>query len=292
MQILSAEPFFLSASPGKRFCLYHPPAGDSLQQALVYLHPFAEEMNKTRRMAALQAKALAAAGVGILQIDLYGCGDSEGDFGDATWEIWKKDVACARRWLLQKGFASVHFWGLRLGALLALDFVKGRKREGTPVKLILWQPVTNGKSFISRFLRLKFMSHLMSDEANEGGSVQSGSVQSLRKQLESGQSLEIAGYTLSPALVSAIDTLRLSDMVVDNSEIAWFEVSSEIERGLSPAGAAVVENWQRSGVEPKIVSVSGLPFWATQEISECAELIAATVESLQSMGTGSSHHAL
>lgn len=287
MQILSAEPFFLSASPGKRFCLYHPPAGHSLQQAFIYLHPFAEEMNKARRMAALQAKALAAAGIGVLQIDLYGCGDSEGDFGDATWGIWKEDVTCARQWLLQKGFASVHFWGLRLGALLALDFVRDRKHENAPVKLILWQPVTNGKSFISRFLRLKLMSHLMSDEANEGGSVQS-----LRKQLESGESLEVAGYMLSPALVSAIDTLKLSDMVVNNSEIAWFEVSSEIERGLSSAGAAVVENWQRSGVEPKIVPVSCLPFWATQEISECTELIAATVEALQSMGMEPSHHVL
>ena len=39
-------------------------------------------------MASLQAKAMAGAGYFVLQIDLYGCGDSAGDFGDALWERW------------------------------------------------------------------------------------------------------------------------------------------------------------------------------------------------------------
>jgi alpha/beta superfamily hydrolase len=40
-------------------------------------------MNKARRMAALQARALAALGYGVLLLDLHGCGDSSGDFGDS-----------------------------------------------------------------------------------------------------------------------------------------------------------------------------------------------------------------
>ncbi len=53
-------------------------------------------MNKSRRMAALQARAFAAMGFGVLQIDLFGCGDSSGDFSDARWDIWKQDLAIAR----------------------------------------------------------------------------------------------------------------------------------------------------------------------------------------------------
>ena len=90
-----AEPFFLDASPGKRFCLYHPPAENiSASQALIYLHPFAEEMNKSRRMAALQARAFAAAGLGGLEIYFYAAGIAKeilerlpGKSGRVMWPV-------------------------------------------------------------------------------------------------------------------------------------------------------------------------------------------------------------
>jgi hypothetical protein len=56
------RPFFLDTPDGQRFCLFHPP-GAPCRGAVVYVHPFAEEMNRSRRMAALQARALAAQGV-------------------------------------------------------------------------------------------------------------------------------------------------------------------------------------------------------------------------------------
>ena len=40
--------------------------------------PMGEEMNKCRRMMALAARALQAAGLGALYIDCYGTGDSAG----------------------------------------------------------------------------------------------------------------------------------------------------------------------------------------------------------------------
>jgi len=269
-----AEPFFLDASPGKRFCLYRPPAGDiSLNQAFIYLHPFAEEMNKSRRMAALQAKAFAAMGLGVLQIDLYGCGDSAGDSGEATWELWKSDIAHASQWLMQKGFESIHFWGLRLGALLALDYAASEKAGVGPAKFILWQPIVNGKSFLTQFLRLKLVNELLSDDTGKASNVQV-----FREKLGTGESLEIAGYTLSPVMAAAIDELKLSQLVIRNSEIYWFEVTPEAGRGLPPAGVAVVEAWNQSGVYPEVTLIPGLQFWATQEISECPALLAATLK--------------
>ena len=110
-----AEPFFLESAPGRRFCLFHPPAG-ACRGAVLYVHPFAEEMNKSRRMAALQARALAAAGYGVLQIDLHGCGDSDGGFGEARWEQWHADLAAARAWLDDThralASASARVWAL------------------------------------------------------------------------------------------------------------------------------------------------------------------------------------
>ena len=120
-----AEPFFLQTDCGRRFCLYHAPRAEKeCRGAFIYVHPFGEEMNKSRRMAALQARAFAAMGFGVLQIDLFGCGDSSGDFSDARWDIWKQDLSGASTWLAERVSAPISLWGLRLGALLALDFAR------------------------------------------------------------------------------------------------------------------------------------------------------------------------
>jgi len=49
---MAREAIFLPAEHGYRFCLYTPASGNCEKAALIYLHPFAEELNKTRRMVA------------------------------------------------------------------------------------------------------------------------------------------------------------------------------------------------------------------------------------------------
>ena len=119
------EPFFFDADPGTRFSLYHAPASSVPPRgAILYVHPFAEELNRTRRMACLQARRFAALGFAVLQIDLFGCGDSCGDFNAARWDLWKRDLATAHHWLAERSSSAgpIYLWGLRLGGLLALDF--------------------------------------------------------------------------------------------------------------------------------------------------------------------------
>ena len=156
------EAFFLPAAGGERFCIFHPASGAPLG-SILYVHPFAEEMNKSRRMAALQARAFCARGYNVLQIDLLGCGDSSGDFGDARWHAWHEDVALATDWLARHTEGPVHLWGLRLGALLALDHSRqaGRSFAG----LLLWQPVISGAQFMTQFLRLRMGSEMLSGVA-------------------------------------------------------------------------------------------------------------------------------
>ena len=57
------EAFFFDADPGTRFSLYHAPDPNCPERgAILYVHPFAEELNRTRRMAQLQARRFAALG--------------------------------------------------------------------------------------------------------------------------------------------------------------------------------------------------------------------------------------
>ena len=259
------EAFFLPVGGAERFCVFHPARGVPLGSVL-YLHPFAEEMNKSRRMAALQARAFAARGYSVLQIDLFGCGESSGDFGEARWTLWKDDVRAARRWLRSRAEGPVHLWGLRLGALLAADCAQ--ERDASFASLVMWQPVSSGVQFMTQFLRLRLSSEMLSGAAVGAGTEQ------LRSQLADGRALEIAGYELAPELVSAIERLDLAALAPRNIPSHWFEVNAEGRP--SPALRRASQAWSAAGAEVELRAVHGEPFWSSVEISECLELIAVT----------------
>jgi exosortase A-associated hydrolase 1/exosortase A-associated hydrolase 2 len=263
-----AEPFFLETADGPRFCLFHPPAG-ACRGALVYLHPFAEELNRTRRMAAVGARRLAAQGVAVLQIDLHGCGDSAGDFGDASWESWKRDVAAACAWLRARAGCPVGLWGLRLGALLALDCA--RDPAIAPERLLLWQPVTNGANYMTQFLRLRLAGDLLQDKGQEKG----GGTEALRTTLRAGDSLEVAGYRLAPALALAIDALDGSKLA-PGCPVHWCELTAAADRPLPPAAARVAAAWREQGTKVDVHLAQGPQFWATPEIEEAPALVETT----------------
>jgi len=268
---LPAEPFFLKTATGKRFCLYHAPAsGRKCPGVFIYVHPFGDEMNKSRRMAALQARAFAESGFGVLQIDLYGCGDSDGEFGDARWNIWKADLASAYGWIRNRAPVPVSLWGLRLGALLALDFASDWEK---PVdNVILWQPVLDGASFLNQFLRLRLASEMFSNATGPKGV----GTAALRERLANGETLEVAGYELSPDLAAAIERFKAVDLAIQKCTVHWFEIIAEPGRSISHAGMNVLSRWKLDGLNANVHLVPCAPFWATQEISECAELISET----------------
>jgi len=271
-----AEPFFLKAEPGQRFCLFHPPAG-ACRGAVLYVPPFGEEMNKARRMAALQARALAAEGFGVLLLDLYGCGDSSGDFSEARWDIWKRDVALGQQWLRQRLGRPVSLWGLRLGALLALDYARDHPPGApqAPATLLLWQPVQNGATFLTQFLRLRIANDMLGEDKEKGGGTKA-----LRDMLRAGVALEIAGYELAPTLADAIEGLDAAALLATACPVHWFEAVPADGRPLSPGAAKVVAVWHASGVDLRTHLVTCPPFWATQEVTECAALLAATLSVL------------
>jgi exosortase A-associated hydrolase 2 len=267
-----AEPFFLKAGIGERFCLYHSPEGSTqIRGAFVYVHPFAEEMNKSRRMAALQARAFAKAGFAVLQIDLFGCGDSSGEFGEASWELWKDDVLAASSWLEARTGIVASLWGLRLGALLVLDVAatSNRNLDG----LLLWQPVINGEQFLTQFLRMRLAGDMLGN-----GQEQSGGTQEMRKRMVTGESLEIAGYELAPALAASIDGLKAADLMVTSMPVHWFELVADNGRPMPPAAVRVAEAWEERGVDLHRHLVPGKPFWSSQEIEECPALLEETTK--------------
>lgn len=267
------EAFFLPREPvgqGQRYCLLHRPApGLTLRGAIVYVHPWCEEMNKSRRMAALQARALAEQGWAVLQVDLLGCGDSSGDFGDASWGAWIDDLIAAAQWLHARFDAPLWFWGLRAGCLLAIE--AANQLEGS-ANLLFWQPVLNGKTLLQQFLMLR-LAGLMQD-----GKAQ-GVIQGLRNELAAGQAIEVAGYVLAPALADGLAAASLRPPRQGGRAI-WFEVMPQLGNTPSPALVQAQKVWSEAGTTVQLATVAGPQFWQTTEIEDAAELIGATLEKL------------
>lgn len=262
------HPFFLHGASGQRFCIFHAPESRALG-AVIYFHPFAEELNKSRRMAALQARSLAVAGYAVLQIDLRGCGDSDGDFADATWESWLDDAMLGYQWLRQQTDAPLHLWGLRAGCLLASSF---SERLPEKANFVFWQPVVSGKQHWQQFMRLKLAGEIASGGGKEVMDL-------LKKQLESGQKVEIAGYTISPYLAGALQTVELIPKG-PVGKVAWLEVSSREEASLAPASLRFIEQWKAAGEVLDAQVVPGPAFWQTTEIEDAPALIQSTLAAL------------
>jgi len=267
--VTHAENFFLPAQPGRRYCLYHPAAG-AARAALLYVAPFGEEMNRTRRAAALQARALAAQGCAVLQLDLYGCGDSDGEFGAARWDTWMQDLALAHAWLAARSGCAVGLWGARLGALLALDYA--RTSPLTVARFVLWQPVLRGAVYLNQLLRLRLAADML-------GGATGGDSHRLREALRS-ETQEVGGYALAPALADSIEALDAAGLGVPAAPLHWFEVVAAADRPPPRPAVELADAWRAAGAEVELRAVHDQPCWVTQEIAECPQLREATTAAL------------
>jgi exosortase A-associated hydrolase 2 len=267
--VVYPEALFLPLRRGRRFCIrYVPQAPRPACGAILYVHPFAEEMNKSRRMAALQARAFAEGGWTVLQIDLFGCGDSDGDFGEASWEQWLTDIIDASAWLREQTGRMPWLWGLRVGCLLARQAIES---ISPAPGLLLWQPAISGKQSLQQFLRLKVTSQILGEAAPDRIGVQQ-----LRQRLAQGEPLEIAGYMLSPDLALGLEAAELTAPIAP-TRVAWLEIAASAPAELSPAAQTRVEAWRAAGHRVDTTVVPGAAFWQTQEITECPDLVEATL---------------
>lgn len=309
------HPHYLAVGGGARFCLYHPPSSNvRLRGGIVYIHPFAEEMNFSRRMAALQSRALAAQGFAVLQIDLQGCGDSADDFSEASWTGWVADIVTAARWLasqhlsgdaagdvvfkntaasLQSPSMPLIFWGLRVGCLLA---VEAARKITHPVDFLFWQPVQSGEHYWHQFQRLGVAAKVLADQ-NRGDdreinlslpnvTLDQQNVAVSSADMAAEALLEIAGYRIAAELKA--DLCAAQFVLPENTRQVWcVEVdtwadSTETDKvsakpaALSATLLRTVTAWQAQGVCVEANAVAGAAFWQVAEALDCTAMLEMT----------------
>jgi exosortase A-associated hydrolase 2 len=249
------RPAFIQGEQGRLFTFACWPERHSpVREGVVLVPPFAEEMNKSRRMLTQQAKILAQHGYAALLPDLFGTGESEGDFQDATWNGWCDDLRRAADCLLEEGVEEISFIALRSGALLLSEVLGDTGFKCG--RLVLWQPVISGELFLNQFFRLRLAAEMTSDPHDKT------SISEIRQELQEQGSTEIAGYALSRELAIQISNRSLGSLAnVVTGELHWCEIVHSAERSLKVAARRGVDQLAEAGVSVYLHKVPGYPFW-------------------------------
>ena len=96
-----------------------------------------------------------------------------------------------------------------------------------------------------------------------------------------GQSVHIAGYTLSANLAQGLGDARLTPPTAGPAgRLVWLEVSSTQPPQLPPASAKPLAAWRGAGWRVQAQAVNGPAFWQTVGTDDAPALIAATLAAL------------
>jgi exosortase A-associated hydrolase 2 len=273
------EPFFLSAGGRSLFAIYHRPTSSAgnIKGNVLCVAPFNEEMNRCRTMLTRLASALGECGFGTLIVDLYGTGDSEGEYRDARWTLWREDIVAAADWLSAQVGGCSALLGVRLGAMLAADVLRG---GWAPCRtLLLWQPIIDGGQHFTQFLRMRIAAQM------DRRDLPKETTQSMREKLAAGQAVEISGYEIHPELAAAIDKANLADLVPPaGSSVLWLEQATQgvSHPTLAPASRKLIHDWTSGGLQVASELFEGPAFWQQHQRVLAPDAVRKTVTWLSS----------
>jgi hypothetical protein len=181
---------------------YFPVAGAHLSTVLhevkdpvarvLLVGPFGSERHNSYLPWVRWARYLAAKNIEVLRYDYRGIGESTGVFEQMTFADWRQDVLLLHAWLASRApHVPVVLHGVGVGAILA-----GRAfDEGLGDGLLLWSPPASA----NEALRVTLMRWVGLEQIFKFGREQKSASDYIR-ELEQGSSLEVDGYSWSPAL--------------------------------------------------------------------------------------------
>lgn len=217
--------------------LHRPQAAARTDLGLVICPPFGYEAICSHRAARSLAEAAAAMGVPALRFDYRGTGDSaeiepEADQIDA----WSQDVLSAIAELQRHtGVTRICLLGFRLGGLLAALSASQCKAVQS---LVLIAPVISGRRYLRELRTMRLAGLLRSSSDDSSGSAASDDAKTAQAL-----PLEVAGFSLSPATLAALEKIdmakimlspRCDVLVIDGASMpvarGWAEEQSRLGR--------------------------------------------------------------
>ena len=271
------HPEFVLVNGRRLFCLRRRRRGVAPTTRILVVPPFAEELNKCRRLLALCAQRLAAAGAEVWCPDLFGTGDSAGEFSEANWAQWVDEICEFDAALTDAApRAAPAYLALRSGALL-LDAASARLTEFKRAHVLLWQPVLDGARYLQQFLRLRVMTSRLAGD-NE-------SLQSLMVRLAAGELLEVGGYGLRAPLSDGLAAVQATAAVLGAAcAMTILEFKNTAGAALSLPLVQFGAACQSLGCAVNVRMIECEQFWTTQEISAPVAVIDVSLAALLGEG--------
>ena len=256
---------------GQRFFTVQFRGTGTPQGHIVFVPPFVEEMNRCRSLVAQQARAFAAQGYLCTLVDFFGTGDCDGELVDATLAHWRDNLDAAIDVLQEEHELPLVLWGLRLGALIAMDYAS--KSDRAVRDIVLWQPVTSGKLYVNQVLRQRVASLMVRDLPPE-------TTKEIRQRLADGEQVEIAGYTLAGDLVADIESIDTASFAnLCSGTVHWLAHVVEEGKDIGIPSRKLVD--QLAGTNSvSVQTFMDPPIWQIHERDEAPRLLALTRELL------------
>lgn len=182
--------------------------------AVVLVPPFAEELNRSKRMYILCARLLANSGIHAICFDYSGTGDSSGEWGEFCYSDWVNDLHEVYRYAGKYTF-DISFIALRFGALVLMDAML--EHQMTAGKSLFWDPLENGDLLTRQLVRMKIAA-AMSDNAKKITNKE------VIESIENNGFLESAGYHLPQSMLDDINTKKISsniDSILNVTDVHW-----------------------------------------------------------------------
>ncbi len=120
----------------------------------IYLHPLFEERKCSHRFSYHLNQVFMDMGLRLERFDYRGTGEASRGFYEVTLDTLRKDVE------KMIGSQRASLIGLRLGASLGFEYCRRKKHEIQ--KLIMIEPVIDGKQYVNFLLRKQRIKDMMS----------------------------------------------------------------------------------------------------------------------------------
>lgn len=254
------EPVFFAGGSGRLFGVVHRPAGSAGRSlGLAFCAPFAEEHKQGYRVFVELARALAAEGFPCVRFDYRGTGDSEGPFTDFTLAGGAEDVGTAAALLRERtGAERLGLVGLRLGASIAWRAAADGLAAS---RLVLWQPIVDGKLFYRLNFRRMFIRQMMTAGKAAG-----------ERATGDEATIDLDGFLARRAMLEELKALDLCE----RGEPPCRTLVCQFAHNAEPSGemAGLVE---RLRAEDRFLPFVLEPFWQRLGYVDCSDAIEATV---------------
>lgn len=214
---------YINSNSNRIFCSYSSPVNCVNKTGILIIQPFAEEQVIMQRALYNLANDLSAKDIPVCRIDLFGQGDSDGDFNNANITEWNTNILDAiNSFKKTYHLTEIILCGIRFGGTLAMSLANDVSNDLH--RLILIDPIINGQQYIESVLRTNLTYQMVTyGEIHDTRDI-------LIDRLRSGESINIDGYLISGELFCQIFDIDLTKITHENKDILILNYSRNINR--------------------------------------------------------------